>query len=356
MDDPKARINSNYSWGTLWGEFRRDFPNFILRLRVMDRDQLAAALHSPRGKTVHPDVALIDNYSLVEPLEAANAVIVMGGLAGQIRFNYRGRWLLLRTAKNPAAGREFLRWLTRSPNWKPWRVGAEGMRRADVAAVEDLSGKALRGFLVADARPVSPLMDAEAAHFDLRQEQMKITEAVSHLVTFGNPRLAFALVSAPVEGKSLFGVIHAALILRKGPDGWKVLLFDVGTLPTLEGLLRSLDSLGLEDGKPEAVPKVTLVSPDDHAQVSRLHPGRIQWEPLDPSPAAYLLEWQVSNRGKEFWSPSWAILPPPVHDGPLLSARIPFGLNAQPYRFRIWAVGRTSTISTSAWHTVTGVR
>ena len=61
---------------------------------------------------------------------------------------------------------------------------------------------------------------------------------------------------------------HSAVILRKLGNSWKVLLFLPNSpLPDIEGLLGNFDRLGLDEGPPDAAPKVTLLAPADYARL-----------------------------------------------------------------------------------------
>ena len=171
-------------------------------------------------------------------------------------------------------------------------------------------------------------------------------------MTFGNSRLAFVLLSAVVQGEKTFGMDHSAVVLRKAEDRWRVLLYLPASLPDLEDRLKSFDGLRLKDGQPEVVPKVRLISPVDHAQIRRWPPGDLEWAALDQLPAAYVIEYQFGQIGRELWSPSWIWVVSPAHDGPLQSMKIPFGTGVQPHRWRVWAIGGTGVVSTSDWRTI----
>jgi len=347
MGDPTARVNHVYPWEILLNEFKSDFPDFDLRWKVLDRDEFVGAFHSSLQNP--PDVALVDNYSELGPLENQDAVVRM---SGQSRFDYNGSWVIFRRAKNFEAGRAFMLWLARSPQWKPWQVSTAAIGPVDIAAVQAISKKAVQDFANGDTQSLSLIMDPEANHFYLGFGPTKTPESVDPLLTFGNSRLAFVLLSAVGQGEKTFGMDHWAAVLRRAEDRWKVLLFLPGRLPELENWLRSFDRLRLEDGQPETIPKIRLVSPVDHAQIPRWPPGDLEWAALDQLPAAYVIECQFGQTDRELWSPSRIRLVSPAHSGPLVSTKIFFGAGHQPHRWRLWAIGGTGVVSTSDWRTI----
>jgi hypothetical protein len=130
------------------------------------------------------------------------------------------------------------------------------------------------------------------------------------------------------------------------------LLFLPGPLPQLEDLLKSFDRLKLEDGQPKEVPKVKLIGPVDHAQITRYPKGDLEREAIDQLAVAYVVESQFGQPGRELWSPSWIQVVSPTHSAPLRGMKIPFGVGQQPHRWRVWAISRNGVVPTSDWRTV----
>jgi hypothetical protein len=65
MGDPTARVSQDYPWATLLNEFKNDFPDFDLRFKILDRDEYLQAFHSSQQNPPYPDVAFIDNGTLL---------------------------------------------------------------------------------------------------------------------------------------------------------------------------------------------------------------------------------------------------------------------------------------------------
>lgn len=195
MNDPTARLTPEYRWKTLLDEFKRDFPAFDLRLKIMERDEFAAALQSPAGNS--PDVAFVDNATVRDPLTNAGAALLM---VGESRFAYNGWWTISRNTKNLATAKAFLLWLSRSPSWKPPHVNTNAIGPADIASVQSVSKDALERLESGDTKALSLLLDPDAGHLDFRSLQTGTPASIDPFMIFENPRLAFALVSEVVEG------------------------------------------------------------------------------------------------------------------------------------------------------------
>ncbi len=295
-----ANFVHRYEWSLLLSEFKGDFPEFDLRFKIMDRAAFVQAIHLAGGSP-SPDIVFTDNQSERGPLEASNAVIEMLGLP---RFNPNGWWLIFRQSKNFEAAEAFLLWLSQSPHWQPRQIATTPMQPSDNAAVQAVAIEAVKDYWQADARSLSSVMDAQASHF-YRLAPCESVERVETLLTFGNSQLAFVLTSAVCRQEEAFGMSHSALVLRKVDDQWKILLFLEGSLPGLEGVLRSFDRLNLQDGEQETVPVVQLQEPADHASITRFPPGELAWKPLDLHLSAYVVESQFSN--PERTHPNWSL-------------------------------------------------
>lgn len=348
MGDPTAKVTEEYPWTTLLNEFNRDFPEFKLRFKILEREEFLRVFHSTEPDSPHPDMAFVDNRREVDPLVSSGAVM----MKGQSRFSYNGWWLSLPRSKNVGAGKAFMLWLSRSPHWKPWNVGAAAMSQTDITAVQTIAKKAVADISLGDFHSLSANMDREACHFDLRSDLTNKVVSVDPLITFGNSRLAFVLVSSVGQGERSFGIEHSALVLRKAGDLWKVFLYLPAALPDLERILKSFDRLELKNGQPEAPAKIRLISPVDHARIARYPKGELEWAPLEQLPAAYVVESQYGQPGQDLWSTSWILVVSPSRGESLVRMEIPFGVGQQPHRWRVWAIGETGNISVSDWRTV----
>jgi hypothetical protein len=337
-----------YRWATLLNEFNRDFPKAKLHFKILEREEFLRVLHSTEMKSHPPDIAFVDNWFEAEPLINSGAVT----LNSRSRFYpATSWWLLLAHSKNVRTCHAFMLWLSQSPHWKPWMVGPAAMGQDDKAAVQAVSRAVVKDVALGDLHSLSANMDREACRFEMWPDPTYKIVSIDSLITFGNSRLAFVLMSSVGQGARTFGMQHSALVLRKVDNGWKVLQYAREELPALEHFLKAFDRMELENGQPQAIAPVSLVSPVDHARISRFPSGELVWKQLNPLPAAYVLEWQLGQR-EESWSPSAIMVVSPSRGDFLISVESPLGAGHQPHRWRVWAINRTGVVSISDWRTV----
>jgi hypothetical protein len=350
-DDPTAKVIVPYKWRILLSEFKTDFPGFNLDFQILDRDEFVKRMHSSEDDSLYPDVAFVNNYGELGPLLNDNAVVKM---LGQSRFHTSGWWVIFRRAKNFEVGKAFMLWLSQSPHWKPWQAITASISPGDIEAVEGISKEAVHNF--ADTLPQSrwSIMDPSASHFDdFGPDAAQTLQSVEPLLTFGNSRLAFVLLAEVGQGENTFGMDHSAVILRKLGDAWKVLLFlPSRRLPDLEDLLRTFDSLALDDGGPDGVPKVTLLAPADRSQLVRVPPPTLEWTPVGRNLAAYVIETQFNQGVGEHWVPSWIKIISDISNQSPIRMEAPIGVGQQPHRWRVWAISRSGIVSISDFRVI----
>jgi hypothetical protein len=356
MNDPTVRVINAYQWVILQREFKRDFPDFDLDFKILDRDEFVRILHSSQPDVTYPDVAFVDNLSELRPLMNNNAVLKMWGqprnAVGKM-WGPGGWWVTFRQAKNFEIGKAFMLWLSQSPQWRPMRVSTASISPADIAVVQALSREAVQDFAGMNPQSLLSIMDPEASHFDDFGGGIQTLQVVEPLLTFGNSRLAFVLVAEIGQGEKAFGLAHSAVVLRKLGNSWKVLLFlPDRSLPDIEDLLRDFDRLGIDEGPPDVVPKVTLLAPADHARLERYPRSDIEWTPVDSNVAAYVIESQFRQLRREYWSQSAIKVVLPIPNESSIRMEMPFGIGKQPHRWRVWAINKSGIVSTSDWRVI----
>ena len=356
---PKAnqhRPGYDYPWEILLNAFKSDFPDFNLDLQILDENDFAERLRSSPQDPHFPDVAFVDNDGDLRLLQSDKPVVMMWGRA---RFEFDSSWMIFRQAKHFEEGKDFLLWLAQSPRWKPMPVSTASISSADIAKVQAISKKAVLDVAYGSRRSLWSIMDPAAGHFDGYGAYGTHTlQGMQPLLTFGNSRLAFVLLAevgqreSDAPGPASFGMAHSAVILRNPGDGWKVLSFlPDASLPDLERLLGAFDRLGLDEGPPEAVPKVTLLAPADHAQLPHRSLPDLEWTQFEPNPAAYVLEAQFTFTGGKHWSPSWIKVISPVPNESSLRTWWPVD-SSPPARWRVWAISKSGVVSTSDWRKI----
>ncbi len=350
---PSYERYHDYSWEGLEREFKADFPNFDLRLVELDLPEYIRNLHLSPSEVSFPDVAFVDNFGDLRPLLKGNAVVEMWG---QTRLQNRGSWVVFRQASNFAAGEAFLLWASQRFHWTPWSVSTNTIDAADITAVQQLSQYAVQNFAKGDTESLWLTLDTDATRFEilrpdrvqpfLAPEPMTLL-STEPLLTFGNSRLAFVLMGTVGEGAWSFGMAHFGLILRKTEEGWKVWYFLPNrSLPELVEFFQPFDHLGLEETGGQALPKVRLLSPAEHAQPSGLPPAELEWATLDAPVATYVVESQIAG------SASTLELVSPVSIGTSIRKEARSGGRREEGRRRVWAISKAGVISTSEWQDI----
>ena len=350
------RPGFDYPWDILLSAFKSDFPTFDLDLQILEAYDFTQRLPSSPGDAHLPDVAFVDNNRDLGPLLDNKMVEMMWG---ETRFEFAGSWVIFRQAKNVEAGRDFLLWLAQSPRWKPMQVSTTSIGPADIAKVQAISRKAVLDLVYGSQQSLWSIMDPAGCHFDdFGGYGPHTLQALQPLLTFGNSRLAFVLLAEAGRSKAdypwspSFGMAHSGVILRNLGDGWKVLcILPDRSLPDLEHLLGLFDQLGLDEGPPEALPRVTLLAPGDHARMQNDSPPYFEWTQVDSRRAAYVMEAQFTFTGTVLWSSSWIEVIPPNPDQSTLRWRMHISRPA-PLRWRIWAISKSGSVSTSEWRSV----
>jgi len=352
---PKAnqhRPGHDYPWEILLNAFKSDFPDFNLDLQILEGNDFTKRLLASPQDPHFPDVAFVDNDRELRPQLDDKAVVMMWGRA---RFEFSDSWVIFRKAKNFEAGKDFLLWLAQSPRWRPMQVSTGSIGPADVAKVQALSKKAVLDIAYGSRRSLWSIMDPEGSHFDFGAFGHTL-QALQPLLTFGNSRLAFVLLAEVGQTDSpnppSFGMAHSLVILRNQGDGWKVLtILPDDSLPDFERLLGTFDQLGLDEGPPEAVSKVRLLAPLDHAQLGPHSFPHLEWTQAEPNPAGYVLETQSTYRGQVYWWPSTLKIISPVPDESPVRTGILYDVLLPP-RWRVWAISKSGIVTTSDWRVI----
>ena len=344
-DKPDPRVNEPFPWERLRTEFKRDYPQFDLHFRTLDRKQFHSVY-----KAASPDIAFFDNYKDLEDFINAKAVIFMDENAA--RFYPHGSWVIFRNSQHMDASQAFFAWLARSPHWKAWPLKSNTLSQSDRTDIQSVSVSATRYFWQRRVDALEPLLDSEAVRFSVYGKCDPKIGAIENLLTFGNSRLAFALLSTVLDGKETFGLIHNAVVLRKVAGQWKVLQLLEGSQPYIEQQLLTFDRIRLQEENQVNAPAVAINSPIDHARVPQFSNYEISWTSSGANAAAYLVEHQFHDPIQHEWAPSRAEFLHAPLEGPIFRQDMPFIAGYPPNRWRLVAIGRNGSVSFSDWRTI----
>lgn len=345
-------------WATIQNALKADFPDLQVKFRVVAPDHLIAEINAAKEAKTLPDVVFVDNWSQGAQLVQQQAVVEMMGRA---RFWASGWWFQMLAGPQPDSARAFLRWLEDSPHWQPPHMSIQGMTELDNQKVTSASLLAVAG--IAGGGTLDSVIDPDASdHFNMSWGPAcgQIARMSFPVIRFhyGNGRIAYAAVASEASSSGsaqCTGVMYTFLVLRKRPEGWKVLLLTPHiTLELAVNFAHQFDQLGL--GSRDSIPPYAplLLSPIDGERQTRNPRQYLSWQQNVPRPVAYAVEWKYGRPSGDTasFSPSAIDVYPSINYGDVVRIPMPFGIGMQPHRWRIWAIGDDGQIALSEWRTV----
>jgi len=353
--------------------FAMDFPNGKLVEREIPPETFVDQVRANPPEELAPDVAFIDNYFQLEPLLKSSSVWLAWG---KPRFATRGWWVIFKNTERLAQAQAFLRWLVEAPGWQP-QVENNFLPAGTVKMVQDASISALHALISGDRSGLEELLDVDAARSSpgtlakppgkpalSPSDHAQVNDAWPRLI-FGNSRIAFVLLSAVASGESFYGMRHMFFIFRNQGSGWRILYIDSdANNPFFRGKLDTVNSVPLlsafksriVDDEPETQPPTAvLIDPPDLALLPR-NPYRpyIDWRSEAPATADFIIESQYGQlipSGPD-WSAYSLDFAHVSRATQSFREQAPFGIGAQPHRWRIWTLGRSGAVSVSPWRTL----
>src|SRR5215470_5276905 len=334
--------------------FAKDFPTGKLVEREVPRESFVSQVQAKPTDESAPDIAFIDNYAQLKPLLDAQSV---WSAWGKSRFATRGWWVIFKDTKHLTQAHAFVRWLNRAPGWQP-RARNTSISTEAIQAVQKTSIAALHASMSGDQAGLDALLDKDAARSrPVRADPSAKVSDVQPILTFGNSRIGFVLLAVLASGDSFYGMRHMIFILRNQGTEWRILHLEPDArMPDAEGIqgidanppvLRGFDSRIVSDREEPPPPTAVLVDPPDRAVVERF-PERpeIAWRSEAPAEAEFVVESQFANPGDETnWSVSNLTFVDMSRAVQPFKERAPFGVGAQPHRWRIWTLGRSGAVS-----------
>lgn len=346
-------------WATIQNALKADFPDLQVNFRVVDPDHFVAEVAAAKEHGTLPDVVFVDNWRQGGPLIAQQRVVEMMGPA---RFWSNGWWFQMSVGAHQATAMAFLRWLEDSPHWRAPQMSTNGMTELDNQQVASASLLAVAG--MAGGGALDSVMDPDAARVSTLSwgtacgRISRMSFPVTRFL-FGNGRLAYVAVSSEARstGGSVecSGAMYSFLVLRKGYEGWKVLLvMPRVSLEQAVGLARQFDQLGLVTADGYAPDAPQLLSPFDGERQTRFPKDYVSWQQDVRRPVAYIVESRFGMPSSDLatYSPSRITVVAAVDYGDIVRMPEPFGQGMQPHRWRVWAIGKDGEVALSEWRTV----
>ena len=246
--------------------FAADFPRAELVERKISPDDFVSRVKSKSTDESAPDVAFIDNYRELQPLLQSKVVLRAWGTS---RFPTRGWWVIFKDTKHLPKAKAFVRWLNRAPDWQP-RATTGALSKQASETIQKASIAALHAMMSGDEAGLEILLDRDAARRRLLpiDSHFRLSN-VTPILTFGNARIAFVILSAVGSGDSFYGMRQMIFILRNQGDGWRILQMDPNaSVPIVSGsreilppLLRAFDGRIVPERAEPRPPSAVLVNP-----------------------------------------------------------------------------------------------
>ena len=331
-------------------EFKKDFPDFSLKVDRFVPADFLTALDQRRSDGSSPDVAFIDNYTQLKPLIDRKAVWIGWE---EVRFRTSGWWVIFKDGKQVERAQAFFRWLSRSPHWLPMRVTNTSISVEQIGSVQKVAIDAVNDDVAGKDNELSALMLANAARYRLwpPDATFKLIDT-KPILTFGNGQTAFVILATVGSSDEVYGMRHQAMILRNHGGNWRILFLHPNVpLNWAEDLFRSFDAKITTAPTETMPPKAILVSPPDKAKLPRSPTlPEIQWTVASGDRLSFLVESQFSYEGN--WEPSKLGFAEIQKKTQPLTVTAPFGVGAQPHRWRIWVLNPDGGISVSDWREI----
>jgi hypothetical protein len=349
------------------GEVRVDFPGLAVRYVDVTDIQLKEKLDAAKGTSQYPDAIVGTEY--VPWWEESGLGVAMLGEwpwfkpivyeSGRSKFG-PGTVDLLRDAPHPRTARAFWILITGSGDLD-CRADAcksafgpgteEPVRAAKAALVDMLSGT-----------PLGDLADKDAAEYDAGAAQSftlhpegRATSApngemsVDALAASTGGDLAAVLLRATISSNETFGVLNAAVMLRKSASGaWKVLQVSPNLRPSETMEAYGGFAAGTRGGRSNAKPlqPVSLASPPEGD--ARSLPIDLWWD-NNGQASVEIVEWQMRLGGSSWLNSQLMVT---GDSDPRMQTRVParFLHASGSYRVRVWSVA-PGRVAMTPWRT-----
>jgi hypothetical protein len=171
---------------------------------------------------------------------------------------------------------------------------------------------------------------------------------------WGNERIAFVNTLSCFDGTHTIGHKSLTVVLKKEEGAWRLrLISDAGNI--VDKLYERTSRLSGVRPAARIDPAVVLAPPDGAKFDDRFN-GRpmLEWMSSGVDDIIYLVEWQFEGVG---WSGSgFDVIPADQTRDEKITVRAPFGVGAQPHRWRVWAIDGIGESYITNWRRIVYTR
>jgi hypothetical protein len=310
-----------------------------------------------------PDILAFDNSGIIKGITTRLGNFAGIGTDSKVRNSLvsvsealrslesgRGGWeYLISTSRNHEAARKLV---LNNLKCDPDCAGdLEGFDKSVKKEVVDLAVTTSQAYFNNDREKLRAISggEAELDSVPLARGRNKINH-VSICGLWGNVRLAFVYTSIYFEGDKSLGQKQLVIVLRKGGVGWEVLSFS-GYRNVVKDLHNQVPSLNNEPFNVQR-PRPLILNPPDKSSHKRWPNPEIEWRNVGQGIAVYLVQAQFGDR--QNWWPEGAfwLISPRGEGESSIKVTAPFGVGAQPHRWRVWTIFNNGDVSLSEWRTI----
>jgi len=312
-----------------------------LQVRSFPAQGFAAEFFEAFDKHGEPDVLVIDNFGILEGITTARgnfagitssrrvkeALVFVDGSLDALQSGRGGWQMLLTTSRNHEAAKSLA---LRRPHCETAQTQARNRRSALANEIQRDVHKAIVDSAMFNTRPGSD--------FNL-----------SMCGLWGNRNLAFVNAAVVFEEQQRIGWQNVLVMMARRGDSWTLLNIG-GNVDVITELDDSIDLADDGLARPFDNSVLRVLAPADGVSSTRDAKPQLEWQWRGgPGQLAfYLLESQFESQNE--WSGSHFGVVRSSSDPVTLIA--PFGVGAQPHRWRVWAVGPSGALVQSEWRVI----
>ena len=315
---------------------------FELAVRGFPAQGFAAEFFRAFEKNIEPDILVINNYGILEGIttdrgnfvgitssqRVKEALVFVEGSLNAFESSEGGWQLLVTTSRNHASAKSLV---LRRPECKAEQKETRDRRNDLANEIQRDVRKQIVDSAMFDTKPGSD--------FNL-----------SMCGLWGNRKLAFVNTAVVFEERARIGWQEVLVMMVRGAESWELLNIggNVDLITDLDGRLDLVDG---GQASTMANQALRVLAPADGVSTTRDAKPQLEWQwNSEPEQVAfYLLESQYGYRNE--WSSSHFTLVPRPPSGNV-SLVAPFGVGAQPHRWKVWAVGPGGAFTRTNWRIV----
>jgi TIR domain-containing protein len=316
---------------------------FKLNVEGFPAKGFAAKFFAALEKHEEPDILVIDNYGIIEGITTAlgnftgigsskavrDSLILATGSLKEFESGQGGWEFLIATSRNHLEAKALA---LRQPYCDPELTGT--LDNIKKVGADELQKYALRSILESD----------------MFRARLGGELGMTICGFWGNRNLGFLNSTVTYDAERAVGWGEALVIMERRDSAWELLSLG-GNVDLVASLNQNNKKIALVD-EPLGAPfqdKLKVTGPPSGTESTRTSKPSLTWEWDGDvrSIACYLLEAQFDS-GNEWSESNFEVILPERN----VEMVAPFGVGAQPHRWRVWTIDRKGAVGRSSWSTI----